>query len=164
MSTQWHVLTQLPLFTKWQIVYEMDHVDLMEWCAREIWALFLYIKSALMLVLDLRWSLQRMKTCCIFVAWHIALWMKSSKFSWWHFQRYFHDYFFTLHDDVIKWRHFPCYWSFVRGIHRSPVNCPHKGQWGGALMFSLICAWINGWVNNGDGGVWDTIAPIMTSL
>ena len=22
----------------------------------------------------------------------------------------------------------------------------HKGQWRGALMFSLICAWINGWV------------------
>ena len=28
------------------------------------------------------------------------------------------------------------------------VNSPHKGQWRGALMFSLICAWINGWVNN----------------
>ena len=25
---------------------------------------------------------------------------------------------------------------------RSPVNSPHKGQWRGALMFSLICAWI----------------------
>ena len=49
-----------------------------------------------------------------------------------------------LHDDVIKWKHFPRYWSFVRGIHRSPVNCPHKGQWRRALMFSLICAWING--------------------
>ena len=24
----------------------------------------------------------------------------------------------------------------------------HKGQWRGALMFSLICVWINGWVNN----------------
>ena len=52
------------------------------------------------------------------------------------------------HDDVIKWRHFPRYWPFVRGIHRSPVNSPHKGQWRGALMFTLICARINGWVNN----------------
>ena len=43
------------------------------------------------------------------------------------------------HDDVIKWKHFPRYWPFVRGIHRSPVNSPHKGQWRGALMFSLIC-------------------------
>ena len=25
---------------------------------------------------------------------------------------------------------------------------PHKGQWRRALMFSLICVWINGWVNN----------------
>ena len=52
------------------------------------------------------------------------------------------------HDDVIKWKHFPRQWPFVRGIHRSPVNCPHKGQWRRALMFSLICAWMNGWVNN----------------
>ena len=37
-------------------------------------------------------------------------------------------------------------------IHRSPVNSPHKGQWRGALMFSLICAWINGWVNNSEAG------------
>ena len=50
------------------------------------------------------------------------------------------------HDDVIKRKHFPCYWPFVRGVHWSPVNSPHKGQWGGALMFSLICDWINGWV------------------
>ena len=42
------------------------------------------------------------------------------------------------HDDVIKWKHFPRYWPFVWGIHLSPVNSPHKGQWRGALMFSLI--------------------------
>ena len=59
---------------------------------------------------------------------------------------------FSCHDDVIKWKHFPRYWPFVRGIHRSPVNSPRKGQWRGALMFSLICAWINGWVNNGETG------------
>ena len=41
------------------------------------------------------------------------------------------------HDDVIKWKHFPRHWPFVRGIHRSP-NSPHKGQWRGTLMFSLI--------------------------
>ena len=52
------------------------------------------------------------------------------------------------HDDVIKWKHFLHYWPFVRGIHRFPVNSPHKGQWRGALMFSLICVLINSWVNN----------------
>ena len=56
------------------------------------------------------------------------------------------------HDDVIKWKHFPRNWPFVRGIHRSPVNSPHKGQWRGALMFSLICVWINYWVNNREAG------------
>ena len=52
------------------------------------------------------------------------------------------------HDDVIKWKQFPRYWSFVRGISRSPVNSPHKGQWRRALMFSLICVWIDSWINN----------------
>ena len=47
---------------------------------------------------------------------------------------------------------FPRYGPFVRGIHRWPVNSPHKGQWRGVLVFSLICAWINGWVNNGEAG------------
>ena len=56
------------------------------------------------------------------------------------------------HDDVIKWKHFPLSWPFVRGIHRSPVNSQHKDQWRGALMSSLICVWINGWVNNGEAG------------
>ena len=59
---------------------------------------------------------------------------------------------FVIHDDVITWKHFPRYWPFVRGIHRSPVNSPHKGQWRGALMFSLICVWINGWLNNRGAG------------
>ena len=57
-----------------------------------------------------------------------------------------------FHDDVIIWKHFTRYWPFVRGIHRSPVNSPHKGQWRGALMFYLICVWINGWVNNREAG------------
>ena len=43
----------------------------------------------------------------------------------------------STHDGVIKWKHFPRYWPFVRGIHRSPVSSPHKGQWRGAFMFSL---------------------------
>ena len=48
------------------------------------------------------------------------------------------------HDAVIKWKHFPRYWPFVRGNHRSPMNFPHNGPWRGALVFSLICSWING--------------------
>ena len=57
-----------------------------------------------------------------------------------------------IDDDVIKWKHFPRYWSFVRGIHRSPPNFHHKGKWRGAVMFSLIGAWINGRVNNREAG------------
>ena len=62
-------------------------------------------------------------------------------------------YFSLLYnDDVIRWKHFPRYWLFVRGIHWSLVVSPHKGQWRRALMFSLISAWTNGWTNNRDPG------------
>ena len=58
----------------------------------------------------------------------------------------------TFRVSIPWWRHqmdsFSALLVFVRGIHRPPMNSPHKGQWRGALFFSLICAWINGWVNN----------------
>ena len=57
-------------------------------------------------------------------------------------KKYFREkYDGVMTRDVMKWKHFPRYWPFVWGIHRSPVNSPHKGQWRGALMFSLNCAW-----------------------
>ena len=45
------------------------------------------------------------------------------------------------HDDIIEWKCFPRYWPFLRGIHRSVTK-----------MFSLICAWTSGWVNNAKVG------------
>ena len=33
----------------------------------------------------------------------------------------------TTHDDVRLWECFPHYWPFVRGIHRRPMDSPHKG-------------------------------------
>ena len=90
---------------------------------------------------------------CMYIDTALAL-GKSCMYEW-------HGRIELCHDDVIKWKHFPRYWPFVRGIHRSPVNSPHKGQWHGALIFSLICAWINGWVRL---VIWDAIAPTMTSL
>ena len=63
-----------------------------------------------------------------------------------------HNRISRAHDDVIKLKHFPSYWLIVRRIHRLPVNSPHKGQWRGALMFSLSCAWINSWVDNSEAG------------
>ena len=63
-------------------------------------------------------------------------------------KRHHHQQFAPIHDDVIKWIRFPRNWPYVRGIHRSPVNSPHKGQWRGALMPYFICAWWNDWINN----------------
>ena len=44
----------------------------------------------------------------------------------------------------------------------SPVSA--EGQWRGAFMFYLICAWINGCVNNREPVIWNAMAPIVTSL
>ena len=53
-------------------------------------------------------------------------------------------------DRYAWWRHqietFSALLALCAG--KLPVNSPHKGQWRGELMFSLICAWTNGWVNN----------------
>ena len=75
--------------------------------------------------------------------------------NFWHWCIYIHNMntnSVITHYDVIKWKHLPRYWPFVRRIHRSPVNYPYKGQWRGALVFSLICSWIHGWVNNREAG------------
>ena len=69
-----------------------------------------------------------------------------------HFRLKFGPIITQLHDDVIQWKHFHRYWPFLWGNLRSPLNAPHKGPWRVALMFSLICAWINGWENNRGAG------------
>ena len=65
------------------------------------------------------------------------------------------------HDDDIKWKHFPRYWPFVWGIHRSPVHSPHKGQWRGALMFALIYVWINGLRKQSWGWWFETLSLLL---
>ena len=86
------------------------------------------------------------------VTWLIMLSLRYAQLDIYRWQAITSEVVYDPHNDVIKWKHFPRYWPFVRGIHRSPVNSPHRGQWCGALMYYLICAWINGWVNNGEAG------------
>ena len=82
---------------------------------------------------------------------------------WFIIPRFYRDYFTCNTNEAVQTNvsimmtssnrnFFPRYWPFVRGIHRSPANSPHKGQRREALMFSLICAWTNGWVNNHEAG------------
>ena len=69
-------------------------------------------------------------------------WMKISKF-----RLRFHWCLFPMdntHDDVIKWKHFPRYWSFVRGIHPKASDAK--------LWYFLWSAWNNTWANNGEAG------------
>ena len=66
----------------------------------------------------------------------------------------------TNHDDVIKWKHFPRYWPFMRGIHRWPLDFPHKASdaelW--CFLWSAPEQTIETLV------IWDTIAPIVMPL
>ena len=47
---------------------------------------------------------------------------------------------------------FSAWLALCAGNSPVPVNSPHKGQWRGALMFSLIYVWINDWANNREAG------------
>ena len=57
---------------------------------------------------------------------------------------------------IAWWRHkmetFSALLALCAGNSPVPVNSPHNGHWRGTLMFSLICAWINDWVNNREAG------------
>ena len=76
------------------------------------------------------WWLNMDRAC-----WHITYETYSIR-SWWHHQM----------------ETFSALLALCAGNSPASVNSPHKGQWRGALMFSLICAWINGWVNNREAG------------
>ena len=100
---------------------------------------------------------------------------------------------FPYHPDrtrVIEWHSwpvlYPCSWDNTQRIHgfpwwRHPMEtfsaflaiCAgeftghrwiHKGQWRGALVYSLICVQIKGWETIVRLVIWDAIAPIMTSF
>ena len=69
------------------------------------------------------------------------------------------------HDDITKWKHFLHQWCFVRGIHGSPLEYPHKGQWRGALMFFFYLHLNKRFRKKIEMPViWVVMALIMTSL
>ena len=62
-------------------------------------------------------------------------------------------FYMCTEDAVIKWKHLPRYWPFVRGIHRSPVNSPHKGPLTRSfgVFFDLR---LNKWLSKQSWGLW----------
>ena len=77
---------------------------------------------------------------------------------------------FSTYNNLKSWNLRADVWQWCR----SPVNFPHKGQWSGALVFSLICTGINGWVNNGEAvararpavplGLWSITSSLRGNL
>ena len=78
----------------------------------------------------------------------VLMYLTCSQINCWH----------AIHWDSVppRWRHqmetFSALLVICAGDSPVPVNSPHKGQWRGALMFTLICVRINGWVNNREAG------------
>ena len=79
---------------------------------------------------------QRISWNCI-TMWYVLYYATHwNRCTWWRHQM---KIFFTLR-------------AICEGNHRSPVDSPRKGQWRGALMYPLICAWTNDWETNQDTG------------
>ena len=55
-------------------------------------------------------------------------------------------------DDVINWKYFSRYWSFLMIYSLPSADSPHKSKRYGALVCSLIYTWTNSWANNQDAG------------
>ena len=71
----------------------------------------------------------------------------------WKKDRLYHITTYPTHDDVIKWKHFPRYWSFVREFTGHWWLTSTKASDAELLfIYFLICAEINGWVKNRDAG------------
>ena len=58
----------------------------------------------------------------------------------------------TRSRNMIWWRHqmeiFSALLAICEGNPSASGGFPSQSQWRGALMFSLICTWTNGWANN----------------
>ena len=70
------------------------------------------------------------------IEFHFQMWQVSSQLSYWTYQ--------LISNCNSWWRHQMETFSALLAL------CAHKGQWRGAFMFSLICAWTKCWANNGD--------------
>ena len=91
-------------------------------------------------------------------------WIPRTEGQWWGICVHIMMFLWLCHDDVIKWKPFPRYWSFVWGIHSSPVNSPHKVPVTRSFGVSLnwpdqIVKWTVELMV-----IWDAMAPIVTSL
>ena len=62
-----------------------------------------------------------------------------------------------IHDNVIKWTHYPRYWSLCEGS-------PHKGQWRGVWCFLLSAPEQTVEQTIEMLVIWDAITLILTSL
>ena len=110
-------------------------------------------------------------TCLLQETWHWHHFHFSHRQDPWHpQQRYILPFYWTTlpwewlnHDNIIKCKHFPRCWPFVRWMPRSQVDSIHKCQWRETLIFSLSCAWTNGWANNRDRTHYITVTSLNYS-
>ena len=110
-------------------------------------------------LISMNWNVKGLQCVVQIVHWlnrqHTLIWAVAHINPDWRHRRVFIS---KVHDDVIKWKHFPRYWSFLRGS---------TGHWWIPLTKASDAElwWTNGWANNRDDAVnWDAITLIMTPL
>ena len=82
--------------------------------------------------------------------------IKNTNYKPWYSAGCYHSHLTYRESETTWWRHqmetFSASLAICEGNSPVPVKSPPKGQWRGAFRFSLICVWINGWVNNREAG------------
>ena len=58
----------------------------------------------------------------------LCIWQETHETVWNTRKMSAHDRANPSHDGALKWKHFPRYWPFVRGIHQWPLDSLHNGS------------------------------------
>ena len=174
LSDENHV-AQLQLYTCWIIFADIPmvtnccfHKFINLWLMARLWLVHKYVwsptcKSYTILRAWLVGNAMQLIFCYFFLIWNRFIIVTQNNGVYLHVHEVC-----TRFCCLSWWRHqmetISALLALYEGIHRSPVNSSHKGQWRGALIYSLICAWTNDRANHRDAMILDVIALIMTSL
>ena len=134
--------------------FNSSPLDKMDAISQTIFSNAFYWMKILEFWLKLHWSLFLRIQLTIFQHW-FRWWLGADQGTSRHMNQWWLVHSYQIcdnHDNGINGYIFRVTRPFVQGIHRPPVNSPHKGQWRGASMFSLICARTNRCANNRDAG------------
>ena len=98
--------------------------------------------------------------------WCLFIWLCSSIENYYQYFKGFLSFsnLEAIHDGIMTWKRFSQYRSFVRGIHRSQKDSPHKGPVVRSFNFPLMSALTNCWIKTVEGQVKWNVLMLMWRL